>query len=80
MRGPAKLAGLECLPVQTARAVLAEHFGTFTLEPTAQHGEPEYLAHGKVDFFGEEAMARTSGAGGPDCYSRVGEFGILLAA
>jgi hypothetical protein len=23
-----------------------------------------YLAHGKVDFFGEEAMARTGGAGG----------------
>jgi len=22
-----------------------------------------YLAHGKVDFFGEEAMARTGGAG-----------------
>jgi hypothetical protein len=24
-----------------------------------------YLAHGKVDFFGDEAMARTRGAGGP---------------
>jgi len=46
-----------------ARAVLAEHFGTFTLEPTIQDGEPVYLAHGNVDFFGDEAMARTGGAG-----------------
>ena len=49
--------------IELARAVLAEHFGTFTLEPTVQDGEPVYLAHGKVDFFGEEAMARTGGAG-----------------
>ena len=47
-----------------ARAVLAEHFVTFTLEPTIQDGEPVYLAHGKVDFFGDEMMARTGGAGG----------------
>jgi hypothetical protein len=43
--------------------MLAEHFGTFTLEPTIQGGEPVYLAHGKVDFFGDEAMARMGGAG-----------------
>ena len=49
--------------VGLARAVLAEHFGTFTLEPTIKDGEPVYLAHGKVDFFGEEARARTGGAG-----------------
>ena len=49
--------------VGLARAVLAEHFGTFTLEPTIKGGEPVYLAHGKVDFFGEEARARTGGAG-----------------
>jgi site-specific DNA recombinase len=53
--------------IDTARAVLAEHFGTFTLEPGIQNGEPVYLAHGKVDFFGEEVMARTGGAGGPVC-------------
>jgi hypothetical protein len=47
--------------------MLAEHFGTFTLEPTIQDGEPVYLAHGKVDFFGDEAMARTGGAGGQTC-------------
>ena len=53
--------------IDLARAVLAEHFGTFTLEPTVQDGEPVYLAHGKVDFFGDEAMARTGGAGGQNC-------------
>jgi hypothetical protein len=50
--------------VALARAALAEHFGMFTLEPTIQDGKSVYLAHGKVDFFGEEAMARTGGAGG----------------
>lgn len=49
--------------IDLARAVLAEHFGTFVLEPTIHEGEPVYLAHGKVDFFGDEAMARTDGAG-----------------
>jgi hypothetical protein len=48
--------------IDLARAVLVEHFGTFTLEPTVQDGEPVYLTHGEVDFFGEEAMARTGGA------------------
>jgi prephenate dehydratase len=53
--------------IDLLRAVLAEHFGTFTLEPTTQDGEPVNLAHGKVDFFGDEAMARTDGAGGQIC-------------
>jgi hypothetical protein len=26
-----------------------------------------YLVHGKVDFFGDEAMTRTGGAGKPAC-------------
>jgi len=50
--------------VDLARAALAEHIGTSTLEPTVQGGEPVYLARGKVDFFAGEAMARTGGAGG----------------
>lgn len=50
--------------VDQARAALAEHFGAFTLEPVTQAGKTSYLAHGKVDFFGDEAMARTGGAGG----------------
>jgi site-specific DNA recombinase len=63
--------------IDLARAVLAEHFGTFTLEPTIQNGEPVYLAHGKVDFFGEEAMARTGGAGGQN---RTGYARLFRAA
>jgi hypothetical protein len=43
--------------IDLARAVLAEHFGTFTLEPTIRDGEPVYLAHGNVDFLGDEEMA-----------------------
>src|SRR5438128_7280758 len=53
--------------VDQARAALAEHFGAFTLEPVTQAGKTTYLAHGKVDFFGDEAMARTGGAGGQTC-------------
>jgi hypothetical protein len=63
--------------VDLAHAVLAEHFGTFTLEPTIQDGEPVYLAHGKVDFSGEEAMARTNGAGGQN---RTGYARLFRAA
>ena len=63
--------------IDLARAVLAEHFGTFTLEPTIQDGEPVYLAHGKVDFFGDEVMARTGGAGGQN---RTGYARLFRAA
>jgi len=63
-----------------ARAVLAEHFGTFTLEPTIQDGEPVYLAHGKVDFFGDEAMAQTGGARSPYSTTRAYRFSLPLAA
>ena len=66
--------------IEEMPAVLAEHFGTFTLEPTIQDGEPVYLAHGKVDFFGDEAMARTGGAGGPDCTVRSVSFCLPVAA
>ncbi|HWY42925.1 MAG TPA: hypothetical protein VNX66_05480 [Candidatus Sulfotelmatobacter sp.] len=53
--------------VEQTRAVLAEHFGTFKLEPVSEDGESKYRAHGKVDFFGRRGVARTDGAGGPDC-------------
>ena len=36
-----------------------------------------YLAHGKVDFFGDEAMARTGGAGGQN---RTGYARLFRAA
>lgn len=65
--------------VDQARAACAEHFGAFTLEPVTQAGKTSYLAHGKVDFFGDEAMARTGGAGGPDRTVRATEFSLPLA-
>ncbi len=36
-----------------------------------------YLAYGKVDFFGDEAMARTGGAGGQN---RTGYARLFRAA
>jgi hypothetical protein len=39
-----------------------------------------YLAHGKVDFFGEEDLAHSGGAGGPACTTRPIEFHLALAA
>jgi hypothetical protein len=51
--------------VEPTRAVLAEHFGTFKLEPVNESGELKYCAHWKVDFFRGEKLARTGGAGGP---------------
>jgi hypothetical protein len=68
----AKLRDLISHPesIDLARTVLAEHFATFVLEPTIHEGEPVYRAQGKVDFFGDEAVARTGGAGGPVSSSR----------
>jgi hypothetical protein len=66
--------------VDQARAALAEHFGKFTLEPVRGRGEQSYLTHGEADFFGEEAMARTGGAGGPDRTTRAHAFSLSLAA
>ena len=63
--------------IDLARAVLAEHFGTFTLEPTIQDGEPVYLAHGKVGF---SEMTRSDGAGGPNCTVRFFEFCLPIVA
>jgi hypothetical protein len=62
--------------VDQARAALAEHFGRFTLEPTGEAGSRSYLAHGEIDFFGEE-MARTGGAGGQN---RTGYARLFRAA
>lgn len=44
--------------VDQARAALAKHFGKFTLEPVTRDGKTSYLAHGEVDFFGDEARER----------------------
>jgi site-specific DNA recombinase len=63
--------------IDQARAALAEHFGAFTLEPVTLAGKTTYLAHGKVDFFGDGAMARTDGAGGQN---RTGYARLFRAA
>ncbi len=63
--------------IDQARAALAERFGAFTLEPVTQAGKTTYLAHGKVDFFADEAMARTGGAGGQN---RTGYARLFRAA
>jgi hypothetical protein len=49
---------------EQTRAVLTEHFGTFKLEPVNEKGKLIYRAHGRVDFFGDRAVAQTGGAGG----------------
>jgi hypothetical protein len=63
--------------VDQAPVTLAKHFGKFTLEPITRDGKAAYLAHGKVDFFGDEAMARTGGAGGQN---RTGYARLFRAA
>ena len=66
--------------VHQARAVMAEQFGKLTLRPVRENGTLSYAARGKVDFFGEQAMIRVDGAGGPDCATRVYAFNLSLAA
>jgi hypothetical protein len=38
--------------------------GKLTLEATIDDGKRTYLAHGRVDFFGEAEMLHSRGAGG----------------
>jgi len=49
--------------VHEARALLAEQFGKLTLERAADG----FRANGEIDFFGDEALTRVGGAGGPAC-------------
>jgi len=57
------LSLLDLIASSTRACANAEHYGVFTLEPVSKDGKTTYLAHGKVAFFGDEAMARTGGAG-----------------
>jgi predicted RNase H-like nuclease (RuvC/YqgF family) len=66
--------------VQKAHEVLAERIGQLTLEPVDENGKKTYLAHGKVDFFGEESVAHSDGAGGPARTDRDICFTITIAA
>lgn len=63
--------------VDQARAAIAEHFGSFRLEPVTENGKLTYRAHGKVDFFGDRAVARTGCAGGQN---RTGYARLFRAA
>jgi hypothetical protein len=63
--------------IDQARVVLAEHFGSFKLEAVEEKGEWSYRARGKVDFFGDSALARTGGAEGQN---RTGYARLFRAA
>jgi hypothetical protein len=57
--------------------VLAERVGQLTLKATNENGKRAYLAYGKVDFFGEEKLAHSDGAGGQN---RTGYARLFRAA
>ena len=63
--------------IQKAHEALAERVGQLTLEATNENGKRTYLAHGKVDFFGEEELAHSDGAGGQN---RTGYARLFRAA
>ncbi|HEY6264278.1 MAG TPA: hypothetical protein VIW93_05705, partial [Candidatus Acidoferrum sp.] len=65
--------------IYEARALLAEQIGKFTLERVSEGGNVSFKANGQIDFFGEEALTRVGGAGGPVCTTRTTEFGFSLA-
>jgi DNA repair exonuclease SbcCD ATPase subunit len=50
--------------VETAHEAIAARVGQLTFEASTESGKRTYLAHGKVDFFGEEELAHSGGAGG----------------
>jgi hypothetical protein len=50
------------------------------MEPVSENGKMTYRYHGKVDFFGDRAMARTGGAGGPIESVRAYAFTLQVAA
>jgi hypothetical protein len=50
-----------------AHEALVERVGQLTLEATNENEKKTYLAHGKVDFFGEVELAHSDGAGGQTC-------------
>lgn len=53
--------------------------GKFALERVQQDGKITFKANGKIDFFGDEALTRLSGAGGPDCTVRTMNFSLPVA-
>lgn len=66
--------------IHEARALLAEQVGKITAERVHESGKITFKANGKIDFFGEEALTRLSGAGGPVRTERHIPFTIKVAA
>jgi hypothetical protein len=77
-----QLRGLLTNPstIHEARALLAKQIGKFTLERIHEDGKFSFKADGQIDFFGEEAMARTGGAGGPGGTERYTPFTLRVVA
>jgi len=57
--------------IHEASSLLAEQTGKFTLERVSENGEISFKANGQIDFFGEEALTRVGGAGGPAWTERL---------
>jgi DNA invertase Pin-like site-specific DNA recombinase len=53
--------------IHEARSLLAEQIGKFSLSRVQEGERISFRANGKIDFFGEEALTRVGGAGGPAC-------------
>lgn len=66
--------------VEQVHEAIAEQVGQLTLDATTENGKRTYLAHGKVDFFGEEELAHSGGAGSSVCAIRATEFSLLVAS
>ncbi len=69
--------GLQSANNTETEEAIAEPLGRLTLEPSNEGGKRLYLAHGKVDFFGEENLAHSDGAGGQN---RTGYARLFRAA
>src|SRR5205807_10458412 len=52
--------------IQEAHEALAERIGQLTLEASNENGKKTYLAHGKVDFFGERRVDAFRWCRGPE--------------
>ncbi len=63
--------------IHEAKALLAEQIGKFTLERVSDGGKFGFKANGQIDFFGEGAITRLSGAGGQN---RTGYARLFRAA
>jgi hypothetical protein len=66
--------------IHEVRALLAEQVGKFTLERVEENGKVSFKVNAEIDFFGEEALTRVGGAGGPVSTIRATKFSLPIAA